>query len=43
MNHRCTICNHYYDTFSYREGYICEECLESIKSLGVQNSEFDAW
>jgi len=43
MKHRCTICNHYYDTFSYREGYICEECLDSIKSFGIQDSEIDAW
>jgi len=43
MNHRCTICNHYYETLSYKDGHICEECLDSIRSLGVQDSDFNAW
>jgi hypothetical protein len=41
MKHRCTICNHYYDAISYRGGYICEECLDSMKSLGIQDTESD--
>ena len=43
MEHRCTICNSYYDTLSYRGGHICEECLNSIKTYGILDSEFDAW
>lgn len=43
MIHRCTICDSYYDTISYRGGHICEECLNSIKTDGIQDSASDIW
>ena len=32
-NCRCSLCNRVrYDTFSFRSGYVCEECLEFLKN-----------
>lgn len=30
--HPCSLCGHLYKNFAFKGGYICEDCLESIKS-----------
>ncbi len=33
QNATCSLCGQYYNNFVFKGGYICEDCLDSIKAL----------
>ncbi len=32
MKHKCSFCGCTYETFSFKQGYVCDGCLQYIKS-----------
>lgn len=42
MDHKCSLCGCTYETFSFKHGYVCDECLQYIKSAeGVDSHACD--
>ena len=35
MKYRCTICGHIYHNTIFKGGYVCEDCVNYIKSLDL--------
>ena len=33
MKHKCSFCGCTYETFSFKQGYVCDGCLQYIKSI----------
>ncbi len=33
QNPTCSLCGRFYNNFVFKGGYICEDCLDSIKDL----------
>ncbi len=38
MEHKCSLCGCKYETFSFKHGYVCDECLRYIKD--ADHSDF---
>lgn len=37
----CSLCGRFYNNFVFKGGYICEDCLDSIKDLPSEEKKED--
>ncbi|MCI9596005.1 MAG: hypothetical protein HFE75_01665 [Firmicutes bacterium] len=37
----CSLCGQFYNNFVFKGGYICEDCLDSIKDLSTDEEKED--